>query len=136
MPPLDTRRHGARQGCKTGEPRVRRQTPVNQVAMGKILNVRYQPSSEPTSQSGLRGLVQKDTVTRATGFPFRGVHSTDPADSTALTLQKTNIRNGVTPGRLSRTAVEARARCHPQAGRGEGWLKKLMPRGKPEDTQT
>lgn len=38
----------------------------------------------------------------STGSPIRGVHSTDPADSTALTLRKTNIRNGETPGRLSR----------------------------------
>jgi hypothetical protein len=84
----------------------------------------------------MRGLVQQDTVTRATGSPIRGVHSTDPADSTALTLRKTNIRNGETPGRLSRTLVESRAGRHPQAGRGEGWLKKPRPRGKPEDTQT
>jgi hypothetical protein len=69
MTPPDTRRHGARQGCKTGEPRARRQTPVNQVAMGKTLNVRYPPSSDPTSQSGLRGVVQNGHGPRDHGLP-------------------------------------------------------------------
>ena len=129
MPPLDTRRHGARQGCKAGEPRVRRQTPVNQVAMGKFLNVRHQPSSELTSQNGLIGLVQKDTVTRATGFPICGVHSKDPADSTALTRQKTNIRNGITPrSALSKTG-RSESRVSPAGRPGGGMAQEAKASG-------
>jgi len=135
-PAADPRRHGARQGCTTGEPRARRQTPVSQVAMGKVLHVREQPSSEPARQSGLTGVVQKDRATRAMGSPLPGMHSTDPADRTTLTRGHTHSRNGETPGRLSRPSVEPRAGRHPQAGRGEGWRKKPTPRGTPEDMLT
>jgi hypothetical protein len=65
-----------------------------------------EPSSKPTSQSGLGGLVQKDMVRRPTGSAFRGVHPDDPADSTTLRLRKTAIRNGETPRRLSGAQVD------------------------------
>ena len=64
------------------------------------------------------------------GSPIHGIHSTDPADSTALTLRKTNIRNGETPSWLSRTGVEAGSRASPVSRRWGGMAQEAKAAGK------